>query len=291
MQYYLNLYFNPTGRASRPTWCRQTGTILIIAAFTFLLTTFILTVVGAFSLSLLRDIFPGLFVGLKDEPFLPVVMQVSGVIVIPAVIWCGIALTVKRLHDQDRSASWLLMLLLPVVGWIVLFILVACIPGTDGSNRYGPEYSSTPDIVRQKTHMNHYLNLYFNPAGRVSRYTWWLHYIIISHLALFAIAFAAQFLILIVGSLVGSLVGFEPITVYIGGVGIAAIISLIGIIWFYFSFTIKRLHDQDRSAAWMFLPLIPFIGGIVLLILAAFWPGTNGINRYGSQPQTHASHQ
>ena len=287
MEHYLNLYFNPTGRIPRRGWCLQSVKTLAVAAIAFVLTTFILTVLGAFSLSLLRDIFPGAFVGLEDEPFLPMVVQVSGVIVIPAVIWCGVALTVKRLHDQDRSASWLFLSLLPVIGWIVLFVLVVFIPGTEGSNRYGPEYSSTPHAVRQMTYMNHYLNLYFNPTGRVSRCTWWLHYIIISHVAVFTIAFASLFLIFVVGSLVG----FEPSTAYMGGLWIAVIISLVGIVWFYFSFTIKRLHDQDRSAGWMLLSLIPFIGGIILLILVAFLPGTNGINRYGSQPQTHASRQ
>ncbi len=135
--------------------------------------------------------------------------------------------------------------------------------------------------------MKHYLNLYFNPTGRVSRCTWWLHYIIISHLAVFAVAFAITFLIFIAGSLVG----FEPITAYMGGIWIAAIVSIVGIVWFYFSFTIKRLHDQDRSAGWLILSLIPFIGGMILLILVAFWPGTNGKNRYGSPPQTHVSRQ
>ena len=291
MEHILNLYFNPTGRVSRRTWFRQTGKILAIAAIIFVLATVVLLILGAFSLSLLRDIFPGVFVGLEDEPFLPIVVQVSGVIVIPAVIWCGIALTVKRLHDQDRSALWLFMLLLPVIGWIVLFILVVSIPGTEGPNRYGPDHSSTLHTVRQKTRKNHYLNLYFNPNGRVSRCTWWLHYIIISHLALFGIAYVVTFLIFIAGSLIGTLLGFEPITAYMGGVGIAAIILLVGIVWFYFSFTIKRLHDQDRSAGWLLLSLIPFIGGIILLVLVAFWPGTNGINRYGAQPHTHASRQ
>ena len=291
MKHYLDLYFNPTGRVSRRTWCRQTVNILAIAALVFVLTTVILLILGAFSFTLLSDTFPSVFAGLEDEPALPMVMPISGVIVIPVVIWCGIALTVKRLHDQDRGAWWLFLLLLPVIGWIVLFILVAFVPATEGSNRYSPEHSIPPHTVWQRHTFNHFRNLYFNPTGRVSRCTWWLHYIIISHVVLFAIAYVVTFLIFIAGSFAGSLVGLEPQTAYIGGIGIAAIILLVGIVWFYFSFMIKRLHDQDRSAAWLLLSFIPFIGGITLLVLAAFWPGTEGINRYGSQPQTHASKQ
>ena len=287
MEHHLNLYLNPTGRVSRRTWHLQTGVILAIGALGFVLTTFILTILDAFSFPLLVDLFPRVLEDRQDEPFLPMVMRVSAVIVTPAVIWCWIAVTVKRLHDQDRSATWLFLLLLPVIGWIVLFILVIFIPGTEASNRYGSQHSYTPQAVRQPIHENHYLNLYFNPTGRVSRCTWWLHYVVISHFAPFAIAMVITFVTFIIGPLVG----FEPATSYLGGLNIGVILMIVGFVWFYFSFTIKRLHDQDRSAWWMLLPLIPLIGGIILLILAAFWPGTKDINRYGPQPQTHASRQ
>lgn len=50
----------------------------------------------------------------------------------------SISSTVTRLHDQGRSAVWLLFLLLPVIGWIVLLVLCGCIPGTPGPHQYGP---------------------------------------------------------------------------------------------------------------------------------------------------------
>lgn len=49
----------------------------------------------------------------------------------------SLAVTVRRLHDVDRSAWSLLWFLLPVIGWIVLIVL-AIRPGTPISNRYGP---------------------------------------------------------------------------------------------------------------------------------------------------------
>jgi uncharacterized membrane protein YhaH (DUF805 family) len=48
-----------------------------------------------------------------------------------------LAVTVRRLHDVDRSAWSLLWFLLPVIGWIVLIVLTVR-RGTPTSNRYGP---------------------------------------------------------------------------------------------------------------------------------------------------------
>ncbi|HBC0832915.1 TPA: DUF805 domain-containing protein, partial [Escherichia coli] len=54
-----------------------------------------------------------------------------------------IALCVRRLHDTDRSGAWALLYLVPVIGWLVLFVF-ACLEGNSGSNRYGndPKFSS-----------------------------------------------------------------------------------------------------------------------------------------------------
>lgn len=46
------------------------------------------------------------------------------------------AVLFRRLHDTDRSAWWLLLLLIPIVGWIVILIF-NCQSGTPGENRFG----------------------------------------------------------------------------------------------------------------------------------------------------------
>ncbi len=46
------------------------------------------------------------------------------------------AVQFRRLHDTDRSAWWLLLLLIPLIGWLVL-LLFYCQEGTRGANRYG----------------------------------------------------------------------------------------------------------------------------------------------------------
>ncbi|MBC1032882.1 DUF805 domain-containing protein, partial [Escherichia coli] len=54
-----------------------------------------------------------------------------------------IALCVRRLHDTDRSGAWALLYLVPIIGWLVLFVF-ACLEGNSGSNRYGndPKFGS-----------------------------------------------------------------------------------------------------------------------------------------------------
>lgn len=61
-----------------------------------------------------------------------------------AMIWSlvnllpGIALAVRRLHDIGKSGWWLLIGLIPLVGWIILFVWYAT-KGTSGDNRFGPD--------------------------------------------------------------------------------------------------------------------------------------------------------
>ena len=46
----------------------------------------------------------------------------------------------------------------------------------------------------------------------------------------------------------------------------------------------RRLHDIGRSAWWILIGLVPFVGGIVLLVFACL-PGTPGPNQYGPDPK------
>lgn len=48
----------------------------------------------------------------------------------------------------------------------------------------------------------------------------------------------------------------------------------------------RRLHDINCSAWWLLLHLIPFIGTIILLILAGL-KGSSGNNKYSSDSRTH----
>jgi uncharacterized membrane protein YhaH (DUF805 family) len=61
-----------------------------------------------------------------------------GLLVSLASLVPSISSQVTRLHDRDHSAWWLLLLLLPVIGWLVLIVQTGFLPGTPGANRYGP---------------------------------------------------------------------------------------------------------------------------------------------------------
>jgi uncharacterized membrane protein YhaH (DUF805 family) len=50
----------------------------------------------------------------------------------------NLALSFRRLHDRDKSAWWLLLCFIPIVGGIVLLVWF-CMRGTVGDNRFGPD--------------------------------------------------------------------------------------------------------------------------------------------------------
>jgi len=55
-----------------------------------------------------------------------------------ALLLPSVAVAVRRLHDTDKSAWWLLIGLVPVVGWIGLLIFYLQ-PGDVGANPFGPD--------------------------------------------------------------------------------------------------------------------------------------------------------
>jgi uncharacterized membrane protein YhaH (DUF805 family) len=54
-----------------------------------------------------------------------------------AVLLPSIGVGIRRLHDTNRSGWWLLIGLVPCVGFIVLIVFFAQ-DGTPGDNQYGP---------------------------------------------------------------------------------------------------------------------------------------------------------
>ncbi len=55
-----------------------------------------------------------------------------------AMILPTLAVTIRRLHDLDRSGWWYFIGLVPVVGIIVLLVFF-CTEGTRGDNRFGAD--------------------------------------------------------------------------------------------------------------------------------------------------------
>ena len=53
-----------------------------------------------------------------------------------ALLLPNLAVSVRRLHDTDRSGWWLLLAIIPIIGSLVLLFFMIQ-RGTDGANRFG----------------------------------------------------------------------------------------------------------------------------------------------------------
>lgn len=53
-----------------------------------------------------------------------------------ALLIPSLAVGIRRLHDTDKSGWWILIALVPLVGFIILIVFLA-IEGTNGPNQYG----------------------------------------------------------------------------------------------------------------------------------------------------------
>lgn len=54
------------------------------------------------------------------------------------VLLPAIGVTIRRLHDIDKSGWWILVSFVPFIGGIVLFIFTV-LPGTPGPNNFGED--------------------------------------------------------------------------------------------------------------------------------------------------------
>jgi uncharacterized membrane protein YhaH (DUF805 family) len=58
------------------------------------------------------------------------------------MLWPGIVIYIKRSHDRGRSGWFVLLFLVPIVSlWPLVELLF--LPGTPGSNDYGPDPNAT----------------------------------------------------------------------------------------------------------------------------------------------------
>ena len=56
----------------------------------------------------------------------------------------------------------------------------------------------------------------------------------------------------------------------------------------HMALSVRRLHDVNRTGWWYLLGLVPFLGGIVLLVWFCT-DGTSGSNRFGADPKATGS--
>ena len=119
------------------------------------------------------------------------------------------------------------------------------------------------------------LTLYFNPTGRITRFTWWIHAVLIRQVVHLAAAF---------GLLFGIALAFPG--EYVGHTEAMLILSVLiatyaASIWSFIAMSVKRLHDRDLSAWYLLIGVLPIIGPLILLVVMGFLKGTIGTNSYG----------
>ena len=56
-----------------------------------------------------------------------------------ALIYPGVAVGIKRFHDRNKSGWWVLVVLIPFIGWIWYLVEGGILKGTEGENKYGPD--------------------------------------------------------------------------------------------------------------------------------------------------------
>ena len=115
----LRFWFSPHGRIGRVSWW---------------LGDFVANIVAVWSLTIALAM---LGTGLGSGDTMLTLFGVVSVLISPAAFWSHIALSVKRLHDTDRSGWTLLLMLVPFIGGLILLCMLGFNAGTQGSNHYG----------------------------------------------------------------------------------------------------------------------------------------------------------
>ena len=93
---------------------------------------FWMTILGYFLLSILVGFVAGFIGGLFDIKNLATITPVLLMLVSIVPL---LALYARRLHDINKSAWWLLIDFVPLVGGIILLVFL-CLPSVDENNNY-----------------------------------------------------------------------------------------------------------------------------------------------------------
>ena len=132
---------------------------------------------------------------------------------------------------------------------------------TDPINPYA---APTADFAERTVRRPRWRDILFSFEGRVPRRLYW---------ATRGLSIAP----LVIAGILGVLLGEHHR-------GIEALLLLAGWItcfWIALAGSVKRWHDLDKSGWWVFIAMVPVIGGLWELIEAGCTRGTEGPNRYG----------
>jgi uncharacterized membrane protein YhaH (DUF805 family) len=127
------------------------------------------------------------------------------------------------------------------------------------------------------------MSLFTSFEGRIGRQQWWLGLIalvVVQWIVFMVIGFMFG------GAMMGSVDPANPAAAAqgMGMLSVPIIIVVLIFLWPALALYAKRWHDRDKSGWWTLIALIPIIGGLWLLVECGFLRGTEGPNRYGSDP-------
>jgi uncharacterized membrane protein YhaH (DUF805 family) len=66
-------------------------------------------------------------------------LSTIGLMLIAVFFWPAVAVGVKRWHDIDVSGWWVLINVVPYVGWLIALLFNGFSRGSIGRNRFGPD--------------------------------------------------------------------------------------------------------------------------------------------------------
>ncbi|MEA3009292.1 MAG: hypothetical protein QOJ91_984 [Sphingomonadales bacterium] len=112
------------------------------------------------------------------------------------------------------------------------------------------------------------LKRYAEFSGRSRRKEYWMYTLLVIVVA-------------IVLSVIENLLGLGGM---VGPYGLLTSLFLLATLVPSIAVGIRRLHDTGRSGWWLLIALVPFVGGIVLLVFYCL-EGNNGPNEYGPDPK------
>ena len=93
------------------------------------------------------------------------------------------------------------------------------------------------------------------------------------------------FIVAVVLGIIEGILGLSGMVA--GAYGPLTAIFLLGIIVPSIAVQVRRFHDQDKSGWFVLLALIPFLGGLIVLVFMCL-EGTKGANRFGPDPKDPA---
>lgn len=83
--------------------------------------------------------------GLTQSAILIGLVTFISLVICIAFLIPSIAVTVRRLHDINKSGLWILIGLVPFVGALVLLVFTV-LDGTVGENQYGPDPKAGEEV-------------------------------------------------------------------------------------------------------------------------------------------------